>query len=68
MSVSHKDDYKVDNYRQSLENRLERLFREEKEMLKERHFASSFGASQEQPKASQSKVPIDLIRGLPLII
>jgi hypothetical protein len=47
-SVSQKEEYKLDHYRNSLEQRLEKLFKEEKDLLKERHFGHSFGRSQGQ--------------------
>ena len=45
---------KVDNYRHSLEQRLDKLFKEEKDLLKERHFANSYSRSQYHPKESAS--------------
>ena len=62
-SVSRKEE-RGEQYRHSLEQRLEKLFREEKELLKDRHFTNSSLHSQVRPRESQSKVPEIIIRGI----
>ena len=51
-SVNSKEE-KQDHYRQSLERRLEKLFREEKDLLKERHYGNSAASISQRQETKQ---------------
>jgi hypothetical protein len=54
-SYHSREEQHPDNYRLSLERRLETLFREEKDILKERHYANSISRSaQNKEQRSQT--------------